>query len=460
MLITEILNKMKNHEIDTTSTLDLRNESKQTRVKLNSLPKIKREKNEINMLLVLTEIAIPFDPFTVSVTEEYNTNRKFRPQITTESTILALKTFYNENAEQKEAFLEEAGVSEWDTSDTEHYTNEDKKVFARFRQIRKYSSLDVKIKSKSFTGQSYPCKYEANYSRDEFDNPSDANGEYPEYLKLERLYREIALEQFNVYKAKFPDASEQKLKDQYSAYMKSSPLSQDRYTNNCIAVAVPMELDSEGILTPKEDLSTWTDKDVLAHLRRVSWDDDDIASPLKNIITKEKISDIYPSFLELQMTVLDEKTELGYYKATFASPKVALSEIESKYKVKPFWEQFNSVVTKAIDGFENLEMSVKKAMTYNKLNDESMPALYAALEVDVPYKSIEQYITDNIAQRYSDVLDHIYGSGKNAGLLNDKLMEATLGDGKKSTVSESDVEKASVDAANMLNQQADLDFDE
>lgn len=445
---SELLQAIKNKSIPTKSELNLRNKDKAYRAKISRLSYLKKPKDKLAKLLFPTEFVAYLDPFTMEENETYNLNDAFRTEKTFTSTAMALKEFYNSNEEIKKKFLEYVGEESWDSSNLDEFTEEDKKVFSSFRELRLFTNDMVKINLPTLTKQPYPCDFLANYTRDELGDVVTEDGEYPKILEIQRLYRSVALEEFKEWKEANSAKSEADQKTQFRAVMGTCPIMPDIPVN----VSLGIEIEVNNLWEPTKSLKSYKVEDVRnsAVIVKVN---KDIKETIDSIVSKFITSDVDPDFFEIDMIVGSEDSakERGqntrYQLATKSLVPGANSSAEDKAKYKSFKGAF----TEYFDTFEQLEASVKKATTFNVIDDNVVNNVFAALEIDKPLSSIERFITKEIAEKMGDIIDQIYG-----GSADEILVKAAVGELKDSAVTIEESEAFEADIRDILKEEEEI----
>ena len=105
MDLSTFLKELQESETDGTSRYNLRNENEQTKERVGSIPKLKKEKKKKSMLLIPVELAIPFNPTTGKADDTYNPDKKFRPQLAPTTVGLMLKGYADSNEDVKQTFI-------------------------------------------------------------------------------------------------------------------------------------------------------------------------------------------------------------------------------------------------------------------------------------------------------------------------------------------------------------------
>ena len=150
---------------DGTSKYQLRNENVQTKNRVARIPKLKKELKKKSKLIIPAELALPFNPLTGKEDEKYNPDKKFRPNMVPSDAALMLKRYANDHDELKKKLMQRAGFDEWDTSNVEVLTDDDKKIFNRYRVPSIYTFQVVHVDIPVMT-KDYGRDYVINVDRD------------------------------------------------------------------------------------------------------------------------------------------------------------------------------------------------------------------------------------------------------------------------------------------------------
>ena len=383
----------------------------------------------------------PFNPLTIEEDDDYNRTNKFRTEKSFSSIALALKTHYNENPEIKKKYMEYVGIENWETSDVEHITQRDINAFRKFRKVRIFTNDMVKINLFTLTKKNFACDFLADFTRDELGDPHTADGSYPEILEIQRLYRSVAQEEYNEWEKQNSSKSEQDKKKQWLAVMGTCPISPDMPVNVSLVSVIPIDSN----FNPKEKILKEEDIAKTMMLFRLS---KDTKSLVESVITKFTTSDVNPDFIEIDMTVGNEDDDNERGKNTKyekASTSLKNRQDDDGNKLTAEYDAICESLKNYIDDFENLDKTVKKATVFNKINEDSIQSIYAALEIDKPYDSIERFLTEPIGKSNGNTLSRIYGTRA-----DDFLCALTLGDAKKGTATEEQIKNSETDLRDIL----------
>lgn len=238
----EMIEKMQAIGCDGRSKLKMRSEKIQKGVSSKKYPRLKKALKKKSKLLVLTEIAIPFNPETGVEDDMYNVDVKYRPPFSATTVALSLKELANTNEDTKRAFMDRAGVEEWDTSDFSQLTEEDWSIFKKYRVPRIFTIPTVRINVPVITKSPYGRDYAIHVERDE--NTGEVVGDVPVVLKLQRMFQSILYGEVKEYTDSI-ESGETKVTDQVrkehiSNIYKRNPYSQDKPSNFVMALELPL----------------------------------------------------------------------------------------------------------------------------------------------------------------------------------------------------------------------------
>ena len=424
--VLEMMEKMRNGEVSTTSKLNLRNEKKQSRIITGKIPGLKKVKKKISRLLIIKEVAIPFNPWTGAPDETYNEDMKFRPELSFSTTALMLKNFYNDNPEVKETFMKALRIKSWDTSNTEALNQEDLEVLRIIRPTRIASPRVIGLGCKTVTNSPYVSNYEAGFDRDNEGDivmPEGSKRDYPEILEMNRAYSSIFFEEYAAWEKDNIAESDEKKKAKRWEILGKNPISGDRSLN--LAVAIEIELDNK--MQPKVPLADLTAvdlKNMLVHIKVSS----KIKGALEELEDADKFlhKDTNLDFLELDMIVGNEDND-----AERGTNTKFTTAAEYKIKDDSSYDKFIKEVSTMLDEYGDMELPLKKSAVYKKIDETVIQRLYACLASEVKFNTIQPYLTKEILNASANILSDIYGDP-----IDNMTMESAMGAGKNTIVSE------------------------
>lgn len=423
----ELIEKMKNKEIPTKSKFNLRNEKKQTFIRGNKFPRLKKTKKKISKLLFLKELAIPFDPWLCEITEEYNELSKFRTELSFSTMAKTLKTFYNQNPELKEKFMKLVKAKEWDTSDEEVLTEKDLEVLRSIRPTRIVSPLAIGINCQTVTNSPYQSFYDAGFDRDiesgDIIMPEGSTRETPEILEISRAFFSIFSEEYAAWEKANITESDEKKSTMRRDILGKNPVSGDRPLR--IGVAIELEVDNR--MRPKDALADLTAEDIKSKLVYVDITQK-VAGAFEELSDKEKFlyKDTNLDFLEIDMVVGNEEND-----ALRGQNTKFQTAADFKLSEDPGYDHFIEEVGKMIDEYGDMEMPLKKSKIYKKVDETLIQRLYQSLGSAVKFNTIEPFLTKEILKSHSSVLSDIYGDP-----IDNALMEVEFGAGKETLITE------------------------
>lgn len=378
------------------SKTDIRNEARQ--VKATRFPKWKADKDKKKRLLVLTDLAIPFNPFTGEADENFNADSLFRPEWSCTDTIKVIKTHYNENPADLPKFEDRLG-EKWDVSQPDVVTEKDRELFKRWRKLRVFSHNVIYIQSKILNGVDFAVAYRTNFERDvKTKEILPLGSPLPKILKISGFFNAIVGKQMAKFKQENPNASEKAEKEEYLKLVNQIPVSSDAPSNTLLTFE--LDLDNTLALTGVDSLTVDEAKTKLVTIKKSK----NISTALNNLTTTyAERRDKYMDFFELDALVGNEDDP-------------ARRALETKFNnadrlliENPKHEQIEGVLADAITAFKDQEETITRSVASKVLNDEVIDNLCQALAIEKPFEEIEPYLDEALAKRYADVISAIYG---------------------------------------------------
>ena len=296
----DLLEKLLNGEIKAGSELNIRNENRQTRNFVKKINKLKRENGKISRLLILKEVALPFDALTGSQ-EKFNDNYKWRLAVGQKDVILAIKKSANENENLKQLYMTKARMNEWNTEDVNTLTEEDMKIFRPHTVMETFTFPCVHVNIPIFTGGQYGADYHIDVKRDEITG--EIIGDMPAPLVINKFFRDMAFEEVQALRTANANSrnplNEKDLKEKISSVFRKNPVSDEIRKNFFIAVEVP--LNSRRKFEDGYSLKGVTPADIEKMLVLIP-KNGDIVKAMSDYFdgTREEF-DVHPDFWELDM---------------------------------------------------------------------------------------------------------------------------------------------------------------
>lgn len=403
---------------DGTSAYNLRNENEQTKSRVASIARLKKEKKKKSKLLVVMELAIPFNPTTGKADDKYNPDRKFRPQMSATTVALMLKQEAAKNPDVKEAFLKKAGVDSWDVSDPTTFTKEDKTIFHKFRVPSVYTfpvvNVRIPVMTKDF-GRDYLIKV----TRDPMTN--QIVGEKPLVIQANEFFRDIAYEEYRKF---LEDCTSGKLnlteKQQKERISKifDTPVSDDHPINYLVAMELPLTTTYK-LSETYDDLEVKTFKPNLVQFKRTKAMDDSIKKYLSEEWGKY---DKHFDFVEIDMVCPAEgETPMDIGKdTTYEKPTETLDE--TKYD-----EIITNVFREYFDGEENMENVMINSVRIAKYDESIERQLCSALSSVVNPEN--EFITKAVIDRHKEFITIALGDVGSELLLELDMDDENRADG-------------------------------
>lgn len=449
------LKQLQNGEVSTSSISDLRNEDLQKKTYGRRIPFLKKERNEKSRLLILKSIAIPFNPFTCAEDDKFNPGRKFRTEKAASTTLLALKKFYNENAAQKELFLQRAKVDSWDTSNLEEVTNEDREVFSKFYVTNIFTINKVHINNKAVTGKDNGADFKVDIKRDDIGNIveqwEDAEGNkqtMPRFLttaiSLGGFFSSVYLQQYKDWElTEGANKTDDDKARQKMAIMSQSPITEDRPGNTLLAIKLPL---TNSLELDMETISKWEEKDFSRAFVQIPYTQK-IRSQVEDFTQTYKRRDLYSDFYELDMVVPDqEDKKLRGQETKYNYVECPLKECKGYDKI------LNGVIT-AINSLENIDKIMLASSYVEPLTSDVIEALCRNLKDVCDLQKLS--LTEGTVNRFGEIISLVWGDKADS-----ILMDADLGELPEETITQKERELAKAEIMKSLAEDEDDELNE
>lgn len=451
------------------SKLHMRSESIQNRHQVRRIPTLKKALKKKSKLLVIADLAIPFNPETGEEDDKYNTDNKFRPPYSATTVALMLKAMADENPKTKEAFMRRAGVSEWDTSDCEHFSAADKEVFAKYRVPRIFTvpvvHVNIPVVTKSEFGRDYAISVKYDDMTGEVLGelrPDGSIGDVPGVLKVNKLFSDKIYEEIEEFNKKI-DSGELKLtekqqKEERGNIYKKNPVSGVQPSNWITAIELPLTNTYE--LSADVDYSAIDADGIKSHLVLSR-----LSKGMKDAIAKYQDGswakfDKNFDFYELDMgcpTEGDDNSNEGkmligkdtaYEKPSYVLRDCFSDEADDGTKtVKPEYGKFMSACTEYLDNCDDIEEEVRRSMFIPPYSEEVENKIYQGLETVLDITN-DKYVTQRVLEANREVINLAFS--EESGELYDAL-DAGVSDAPEGSLDEN----ASAAAAKQYNLNAE-----
>ncbi|GAA0101657.1 hypothetical protein UT300012_23720 [Paraclostridium bifermentans] len=399
--INEIMSSIMECGTDTISTF--RDESAQEKVRMKRIPKLKKEPKKKSKILIVTELAIPFNPATGKEDDVYNRVSKCRPVMATETAMVLYKKMASENPDVKKAFMQRSGLKDWDLSNVTELTAEDKQVFNKFRYPVVYTLNTCKVNIPNVTRSKFGKDYKVDVNRDK--NTGMIIGEMPVILQINKFLGDLVRVEVEWLEADIKagrrDLTDEDKKKEISKLYNSVVVESDRPSNFVLALEIPLAADS----TVKEDVNfkELENADVFDFLCLVPMN-----SKFKEAIGKYqdgsyKLIDKYNNFWEIDMLCSsdEEPKDLGR-NTTFEKPMQFLKDL-------PEFDGFNEAFTKFMDNDKENQLEKKfLASSYIiPMTDQVQSNVLDAISNIVPPD--DKRLLEGVIKANASIIPLIYG---------------------------------------------------
>lgn len=415
----ELLKKMSNIEKEGKSALLMRSEKAQEKAKAYRIPRLKKALKKKSKLLIPTDIAIPFNPKTGVADDTFNEDTKFRPALAAESVVKMCKIMAKENEDSKQAFIRGSGVLDWDLENPDEITEQDIKIFSRFKVPRIFTIPVVSVNIPLVTKSAYATKYSIEVNRDPVTG--EIIGEEPGIFKINKIFRDKLYEEIQDFEDKIQSGElkldDKQQKEERGHIWQKNPVSEDRPDNWIIAIELPLTNSYD--LSADIDYSAMTADSVKGHVVISGYTKgmkDAIAKYLDGSWAK---FDKSLNYYELDMSCPatgDESTNEGKMllgkDTQFEKPSECIeSQLDSDVLAV-----FDSAVVDYLDQAEDIETIVRRSTFIRPYTPELEEQLYKALPTVL--NTEDKFFTKKVMEANREVMVLAYG-GKGLDLLDE-----------------------------------------
>jgi len=469
MKMSEMIEAMEKAGVDGSSALHLRSEELQHKKRVARIPMLKNALKKKKLLLLVAEIALPFNPETGEADEKYNVSNKYRPPFSAASVALALKDLANQNEKLKATLMKRAGLTEWDTSDCVTFTKADWDVFGKYRVPRIFSISAVHIDIPAMGTGKYGRDFAITVKRDD-----DLNviGEMPLCLKVNKFFRDRAYEEVSAYRKSVESGECADTEKQQSEYISKIygrvPVTDDQPKNFVFLYELP--IDNVGVLMPE----------VLGDLKPEDLKQYEVVSRYKKGIRLAMESyldgnwsryDNNFDFFEVEMTCPtkgDESTQAGKAEigrdTRFERPTIGMKSHEDYALPDGGYRTDNlcRCIQEALDADTDIEVRMRRSMGISMLDENVENQMISSVRSVIDVEN-DKYITDKVIESNQDVIRLAFGdegdeiieesvagvSGREGGALDSSaaVTEAKEYDLAKLSGTDDEMEFASLDLA-------------
>lgn len=413
MTMNEMMQAMQDAGCDGSSTLHMRSESIQNRPQMNRIPTLRNKLKKKSKLLLMTELAFPFNPATGEPDEKFNNDNKYRPPMSATTVALAMKDYANTNEALKSTLMKRSGVSEWDTSVAE-FTPVDWKVFAPYRVPKIFTVIATHINIPAMGTGQFGRDYAVSVERD--PKTGEIVGELPSFLKVNKLFNDKAYEQIHEYEEKIASGDLKQTKDQQDAYKQQARsaccVSNDKHINYVQMFEIP--LDNKYVVDEKVISSDNLEQEVKGF---------EVISRYKQKIRQAVESykdgswerfDKNFDFWEIEMTCPstgDDSTNSGKAEigreTKFEKPTVTLQDTD-EYDGGKKTEALVTAIRSFVDADLDIEQEMRRSMMISVFDDSVEAAMFNCLKTVLDLKG-DKYLTNKVIQSNAEMISLIFG---------------------------------------------------
>lgn len=410
----EILASIKSGGVDTLSVY--RDESAQTKTKVKRIASLKKEPKKKSKLLFITDLAIPFNPATGKEDEVYNKINKCRPIMATETAMLMYKKLSAENEATKKAFMVRAGVDNWDLSNINTITEEDKVIFNRYRYPMIFTLNACNVNIPSFTGNKFGRDYKVDVVRDKATG--SLVGEMPVTLKLNKFLGDLVRVEVEELEAKLKsgelDLNDEDKKKAIGKLYNGVVVGSDRPVNYALALEIP--LASTSMIKNDFQLSELENADIMDMLRLVR-----VSTGIREALGKYQdgsymLLDKYSNFWEFDMLCSNDEDPKDLGRNT-TYEKAMMGILEHKE-----FGAFNTSVTDFMNNNEQNDLEKKFLMSayVTPMTSELENNLLDAVSNII--KPTDVRLNEGVRQANADIIPLLWGEEVAMELLGEAEM--------------------------------------
>lgn len=405
------------------SQYQMRDENAQT-VSRKSIKKLKRELGKRAKLCIFKEIAIPWNPFTGKEDDTYNQNSKFRPTTSVTSTIRLLKEMAEKYPDGKAALAKYAGLKpeEWDTSDSDVITENDRVVVAPHIFPRIFTLQAAKIDIPAMTG-AYGREYKVKVDTDPLTG--EYVGEVPLIIKVNQFMRAMAYEAMQEYNKRIESGeinpTDKEKKEAIRAIFEKVVVQEPRPSNHVMGVEIKLGTSCDFDDATVKEVRRMT-VDGIRKALFVTKCSKKQGSGIQDVIT-EYMQGVYPKYdkhldyfeidmkCPLEVDDLNNKGAVGLG-TTYGKPEYFVGSdvakiMDSDNAPKPDSSVFDKALQEYLEGAEDVEHTILNSVKIGTYNEDVERRLLMALPTVVDLSS--KYLTDSVIRNHKDLLIAAFG---------------------------------------------------
>ncbi len=421
------------------SQYQMRDENAQT-ISRKTIRKLKRDIGKRARLCIFKEIAIPWNPVTGREDDTYNQSSKFRPTTSVTSTIRLVKQIAEKYPDGKAALAKYAGLKpeEWDTSDPDVVTENDKAVVAPHIFPRIFTLQAAKIDIPAMTG-AYGREYKVKVETD--PTTGDYVGEVPLIIKVNQFLRAMAFEEMQEYNKRIEggeiNPTEKEKKDAIKNIFSRVVVQEPRPSNHVMGVEIPLGASCDFKEETVKELKRMNPEAIRKALfvtkyskKQGSGIQEVVAEYMQGTLQKY---DKHPDYFEVDMKCpmeVDDPNNKGAVglATTYSRPEYLVGSdvaavMDSDNAPKPDSSAFDKALQEYLEGDEDVERTILNSVKIGTYNEDVERQLLMALPTVVDLSS--KYLTDSVIRNHRDLL--IAAFGEEGQELVDRVEESMSG---------------------------------
>lgn len=414
MKMNEMIKMLADAGSDGGSKLHMRSEKLQNKQRVARIPMLKNALKKKSKLLVLTELAFPFNPETGEADDTFNSDTKWRPPFSATTTALAMKSSAAENETLKKKLMDRAGIENWDTSDPDTFTKEDWAVFAPYRVPRVFTVVATHVNIPAMGTGVFGRDYAVSVDR---NDQGEIVGEKPNFLKISKFFRDKCYEEYSAYQAKVKSGelnhTDKQQQDERQRIYSQVPVSDDQPRNFVQIIELPM---NKTFGVDDDTLASVKSVDGVKGLERISKIKKGIRIMLDHYKNGEYVKyDKFFDFYEIDMscpTDGDDSTNRGKaaigQETTYEKPATSLSDRDEYGDNLEKVQGLISSVREMVDKNMKIEEEVRASVMIPVLDESVERQIFQTVSTVINLEN-DEWITKKVAKENAEIISLIFG---------------------------------------------------
>lgn len=409
--VDQLLAELKSGAISVTS--EFRDEKKQTKSS-QRIQRLKLEPKKQSKVLVLTELALPFDPRDGSETT-FNNSNKFRPELSVENAVRLYQALAKEVPATKELLCRRSEVNpdDWVIDDPDEINEMSVKIFSKFRTPVVYSVNAFKCMMRNVTGKQYPTLYSVNINADpitgEILSYRDENGDVinhaPLVTDMSRLLNDLAYEEKRTKEEQIKNKEVNMTEKEFEEFKKQ--VNNRRFCITSIApvnysIGIELPLDDDGNVDKNLIEEEWDLKCLLSHMVYIKFNGEFLKGLDKIKLNRYKSLDTCLNFMAMDLLCGTDKDSLKLYQSS------AYDAPRGEFKKEPLFAKLNDALNELYVPETHLEKIAISSTFMHKYTTDLENALIDGLAHPRYLDPKDPFLTRRVVERNDEILKTLF----------------------------------------------------